>query len=97
MHTCHFTSFGEFLPTAENQEFQLIGDDTMDSSGRYICHGHHPRFYVGNNPRQSSSQTSFIYNVTMEPMGWVGTYDNPTSRFQSMVKFETSDLSDQTA
>jgi len=86
---CNFANFGTWAP-GEEKRFELSG-------AQGICHDPdndgspdplYPLFYVDSNPSGPTGR-NFNYRVKMKPIGYFGTPDEPTNRFEKTVFFST--------
>lgn len=78
---CEFTSFGSYA----------AGDDIplyLDGSALTDCQGFTPVFYTGGH-NSGIGGKNFRYRVVVEPLGWFGTYADPTDRFDKEFTFYT--------
>jgi hypothetical protein len=76
---CKFSTFGTWT-VGEKKGFLL---ENSDPTCTRI-----PVFYIGNNPSGISGK-NYRYRVKVKPMGWFGTYDDPTDRFDKSFSFYT--------
>ena len=76
---CNYFSFGTWTP-GQTQNFQI-------SNANSACTGE-PIFYIGGNS-SGSNKSNFRYRVVVQPLGWFGTYNAPTDRFDTQFTFYT--------
>lgn len=76
---CQYYSFG----TWTNGQTNPIKMD----NGNAACAGY-PIFYIGSNT-VGPNANSYHYRVVVRPLGWFGTYNVPTDRFDTNFTFYT--------
>lgn len=86
--SCEYSSFGVIQPGETSFLVPtLYGDPTNPPT----CGIDRLTFYSQSNPKDPSSNTGTPprYRVTVRPIGWFGTEDNPTDRYTKTFQFST--------
>jgi len=87
-YECFYRSFGEFKPKKEapNDPDSLHFPSTDNNNTN--CRSGTVTFYSSGNPKSEISK-NYRYNGKLKIIGWFGTYDDPTDRFEKTVYFST--------
>lgn len=78
---CKYRYFAQLDPSTSS-ELKLMGAAS-------VCGTPTPVFYIGNNPTGPDNAPNYRYTVKIKPLGWFGTYDLPTDRFEKTQTFYT--------
>lgn len=77
---CTYTNFGTFAPGT--------GEQDVGVGGTGACEMPVTRFFIGGMPTKPQGAV-YRFNVSVRPLGWFGTFDNPTDRFDTTIRFQT--------
>jgi hypothetical protein len=87
-YNCVYHSYGSFV--VNNSKIPSTLDDSLFLSNENNpagCSYGTITFYAPDNP--SSNTGAYTYHGKFKILGWFGTYDDPTDRFEKVINFTT--------
>lgn len=85
-----FVSFGTYA-SGQSADLQLPATPTApaDCAG-VVSASYEAKIFVGSNPSKDGDQvSSYNFTVYAKPLGWFGSYNKPTARFEKNIVFMT--------